>query len=150
MKFKSIMKFQKLYLVILFVVAITILSPLASGECANACSGHGQCTLFDMCICQRNWQSSDCSESELYIWIEFKFINRNISLHLLFIGVCLFGRAYFDTPIGDLNGDGKISGPETVLLQNSFSYPYGTTEYFPQDSLDNSAHRYTECSTAVL
>lgn len=33
-----------------------------AGECENACSGHGQCTAFDMCLCFRNWQGNDCSE----------------------------------------------------------------------------------------
>lgn len=47
----------------------------ASAECANACNGHGKCTSYDMCICNRNWQASDCSER-----------------------VCMFGLAHVDTP----------------------------------------------------
>jgi len=46
-----------------------------NGECANACNGHGKCTSYDMCICNRNWQASDCSER-----------------------VCMFGLAHVDTP----------------------------------------------------
>ena len=46
----------------------------ANAECANACNGHGKCTAYDMCICNRNWQSSDCSER-----------------------VCQFGLAHVDT-----------------------------------------------------
>lgn len=48
--------------------------------------------------------------------------------------------------------DGVISGPDKHLLENSFNYPYGTSEQFPsmQDSnlglLTNSAHYYMECS----
>ena len=38
-----------------------------SAECKNGCSGHGRCTVFDMCICHRNWQSNDCSESNSQI-----------------------------------------------------------------------------------
>ena len=36
----------------------------SSGECPNACSGHGQCGSFDMCSCERNWQGADCSLSK--------------------------------------------------------------------------------------
>ena len=46
----------------------------ANAECANACNGHGKCTAYDMCICNRNWQASDCSER-----------------------VCQFGLAHVDT-----------------------------------------------------
>ena len=27
-----------------------------NSECQGACSGHGRCTAYDMCICYRNWQ----------------------------------------------------------------------------------------------
>eukprot|EP00339_Tiarina_fusa_P012254 CAMPEP_0117051460 /NCGR_PEP_ID=MMETSP0472-20121206/35552_1 /TAXON_ID=693140 ORGANISM="Tiarina fusus, Strain LIS" /NCGR_SAMPLE_ID=MMETSP0472 /ASSEMBLY_ACC=CAM_ASM_000603 /LENGTH=72 /DNA_ID=CAMNT_0004765675 /DNA_START=29 /DNA_END=244 /DNA_ORIENTATION=+ len=53
---------------------------MANAECANACNGHGRCTSYDMCVCQRNWQANDCSER-----------------------VCQFGLAHVDTPKGDLN-----------------------------------------------
>ncbi len=58
-------------------IAIGMLATLqeASAECANACNGHGKCTSYDMCICNRNWQASDCSER-----------------------VCMFGLAHVDTP----------------------------------------------------
>ena len=46
----------------------------ANAECANACNGHGKCTAYDMCICNRNWQANDCSER-----------------------VCQFGLAHVDT-----------------------------------------------------
>jgi hypothetical protein len=62
----------------------------------------------------------------------------------------LFGKAYSDTPLGDLNGDGIISGPSNNVIENSFSFPYGTTENFPDFLEDNTAHRYSECSNAVL
>jgi hypothetical protein len=102
---------------------------VANGECANACNGHGKCTSYDMCICNRNWQASDCSER-----------------------VCMFGLAHVDTPKGDLDMSGALTGPDHLVVDNSFTYPYGTTEQFPQmeDSdlqpLTNSAHYYMECS----
>jgi len=47
---------------------------------------------------------------------------------------------------------GTINGPNDPVLDNSFPYPYGTTEQFPQmedsdlNKLENSAHYYMECS----
>jgi len=82
-----------------------------------------------MCICDRNWQANDCSER-----------------------ICQFGNAHVDTPKGDLNMDGTISSPDHPKIDNSFVYPYGTTEQFPQmedselNELTNSAHYYMECS----
>jgi len=82
-----------------------------------------------MCICNRNWQANDCSER-----------------------VCQFGLAHVDTPKGDLDGSGSISGPQVPVVENSFNYPYGTSEQFPamQDTdlnvLVDSAHYYMECS----
>lgn len=99
----------QLLLSFLYIVGVLLRSEGVKGECANACSGHGECSLFDMCICQRNWQAADCSER-----------------------VCLFGRSWADTPLGDLNSDGVISGPDSVQIQNSFTHPYGTTEGWPE------------------
>ena len=51
-----------------------------------------------------------------------------------------------------MDASGGISGPDHPVIDNSPSYPYGTTEQFPQmeDSdlnvLTNSAHYYMECS----
>ena len=101
----------------------------AIAECPNACNGHGKCTSYDMCDCNRNWQANDCSER-----------------------VCQYGLAHVDTPKGDLNHDSTIEGPDIILVENAFKYPFGTTEKFPrmQDSdlatLDNTAHYYMECS----
>lgn len=114
---------------VFLVTFLSNLVSLANAECANACNGHGRCTSYDMCICNRNWQANDCSER-----------------------VCQFGLAHVDTPKGDLNHDGVISGPDKILVENSFVYPFGTTEQFPrmQDSdladQSNSGHFYMECS----
>lgn len=60
-------------LLFLFICA-TFVAQIAS-ECANACNGHGKCTSYDMCICNRNWMANDCSER-----------------------ICMFGLAHVDTP----------------------------------------------------
>mmetsp|Transcript_21331 Transcript_21331/g.22051 ORF Transcript_21331/g.22051 Transcript_21331/m.22051 type:complete len:733 (+) Transcript_21331:61-2259(+) len=102
---------------------------MTNAECPNACSSHGICTNYDMCQCYRNWMANDCSER-----------------------VCQFGLAHVDTPKGDLNMNNEIDDADTILVENSFQYPYGTTERFPrmQDSdlktLTNTAHYYMECS----
>ena len=68
------------------------------------------------------------------------------------VGVCQFGLAHVDTPKGDLDMDGVVTSPPNIVADNSFVYPYGTTEQFPlmEDSdlnvLTDSAHYYMECS----
>mmetsp|Transcript_13220 Transcript_13220/g.14298 ORF Transcript_13220/g.14298 Transcript_13220/m.14298 type:complete len:757 (+) Transcript_13220:76-2346(+) len=102
---------------------------VANAECANACNGHGRCTSYDMCICNRNWQAADCSER-----------------------VCQFGLAHVDTPKGDLDGSGTVTNANEVVIENNYVYPYGTTEQFPQmqtsdlETLSDTAHFYMECS----
>jgi len=115
------------------LIVVAIFAALVSridAECANACNGHGKCVGYDMCICNRNWQANDCSER-----------------------VCMHGLAHVDTPKGDLDMSGSIAKPSvSVVVDNSFQYPYGTTEQFPamEDSdlniLPQSAHYYMECS----
>eukprot|EP00605_Chrysophyceae_sp_TOSAG23-4_P002833 GSChrysophyteH1.ASY1.ANO1.3119.1 assembled CDS len=101
----------------------------AGGECMNGCSGHGKCTIWDMCVCARNWQGNDCGDR-----------------------TCMFGRAWADSPKGDLDSSLDISGPLDRVAVNSPIYPYGTSESYPlmEDSdhtqLDNTAHEYAECS----
>jgi hypothetical protein len=109
------------------LVALVGTVELANGECANACSGHGDCGAFDQCSCYRNWQGNDCSER-----------------------TCPFGHAHVDSPKGDLNmGGGELTGPGDVIAINSEVYPLGTTEQYP-DAQANEAHFYMECSNKGL
>jgi hypothetical protein len=103
---------------------------VTNAECPNACSSHGVCSNYDMCLCYRNWMANDCSER-----------------------VCQFGMAHVDTPKGDLDSSsGALTGPAVNVVVNSEVYPYGTSEQFPNmvDSagnvLTNTAHYYMECS----
>jgi len=115
----------------LYVALLASFFAKVSAECANACNGHGRCTSYDMCLCQRNWQGNDCSER-----------------------VCQFGLAHVDTPKGDLDNSGVVTDATTAnrVVENSFVYPYGTTEQYPEmiDSdlnvITESAHYYMECS----
>lgn len=51
-----------------------------------------------------------------------------------------------DTPKGDLDKSGEITGPGKIVIPNNFVYPWGTTEQYPSGDEDNSAHEYRECS----
>ena len=95
-------------------------------QCPNACSSHGECRVHDECHCYQNYQANDCSER-----------------------TCYFGIAHVDSPKGDLNHDGVISGPLTTVLTGSEVYPWGTTEQFPNADA-NEGHFYMECSNKGL
>jgi len=118
----------------LFLLILTGLLGQVLGECPNACSAHGKCGAYDMCICYRNWVANDCSQR-----------------------MCQFGLAYVDSPKGDLDAaGGALSNASTIVVVNSQFYPYGTTELYPavEDTdgniLTNSAHEYRECSNAGI
>jgi len=108
---------------------------MAAAECPNACSGHGDCSAFDQCNCDRNWQASDCSER-----------------------TCPFDLAHVDTPKGDLDMSFTLDTTATLTISGSTVYPYGTQESYPLmtkgDSgntvINDSAHYYMECSNKGL
>merc|ERR1719281_664746 len=102
--------------------AFAALVGYAAAECPNACSGHGTCGSKDSCSCYQNYQGNDCSER-----------------------TCYFGIAHVDTPKGDLNADGMVSGPLTTVITGSEVYPWGTTEQYPNADA-NEGHFYMECS----
>lgn len=111
------------------LIAISAFTYTAA-ECPNACSAHGKCGAYDMCVCYRNWMANDCSER-----------------------ICQFGLAHVDSPQGDLDASsGALTGPSVSVISGDAMYPYGTTEQFPNmvDSdgtvLLNTAHAYRECS----
>jgi hypothetical protein len=103
-------------------IALAALAGYAAAECPNACSGHGTCGAKDSCSCYQNYQGNDCSER-----------------------TCYFGIAHVDTPKGDLNADGMVSGPLTTVITGSEVYPWGTTEQYPNADA-NEGHFYMECS----
>jgi hypothetical protein len=123
--------------IVLLAASIAAFFAFSSAECPNACSAHGKCGPFDMCICFKNWMEADCSQR-----------------------ICQFNLAHVDTPKGDLDSSsGKLQMNQEVtgtkpelVVSDSFLYPYGTTEQFPDmtdsqfNRLDNTAHYYMECS----
>jgi len=80
----------------------------------------------DVCTCYVGYQGNDCSER-----------------------TCYFGVAHVDTPKGDLNSDGTVSGPLTTVITGSELYPWGTTEQYPNADA-NEGHFYMECSNRGL
>lgn len=116
--------------IVAVIAGLATLFSYVAAECPNACSAHGRCGAFDMCICYRNWMSNDCSER-----------------------ICQFGLAHVDTPKGDLDSSsGALGGPNVNVVPNNDMYPFGTTEQYPATTdidgavLHNTAHEYRECS----
>lgn len=116
--------------IVALVVGLACHLSLVAAECPNACSAHGKCGAYDMCLCYRNWMSNDCSER-----------------------ICQFGLAHVDTPKGDLDASsGELTGPDDTVIPNDAVYPFGTTEQYPATKdldgnlITNSAHEYRECS----
>ena len=115
---------------VLFVYVVVILA--VSGECPNACSGHGKCKAFNVCECDHKFIGNDCSMRQ-----------------------CQFGRAHVDAPKGDLDFSKSISAADTVILKGSQIYPRGTSEVWTdmgQNSdgvhIAETGHGYAECSNA--
>jgi hypothetical protein len=40
-------------------VALALMLSAANAACPNKCSGHGDCTVNDVCVCYQDWQSGD-------------------------------------------------------------------------------------------
>jgi len=112
--------------VLLLVLAGLVRS--GSAHCANDCNGNGRCNAHSACECYRNWMGNDCSQR-----------------------VCFFGRAFVDTPAGDLNSDGKVSANQNVMAMsgNTPSHELFDQAYALGDVSTgefNEAHFYAECS----
>ena len=85
------------------IIALVASLALVQAYCPNGCSGHGSCRENDKCSCYTRpknndpaWTQHDCSER-----------------------TCYFGIAHVDTPKGDLNADGFVSGPLTTVVTGS-------------------------------
>jgi len=87
------------------VALVVAMAAVATAECPNACSGNGICGKNDMCVCDRNFQGSDCSER-----------------------VCPYGHAFITTPQGDLNMDGDRDDNSWKRLSSTISIFLRDTE----------------------
>lgn len=69
---------------------------------------------------------------------------------------CPFGLAHIDIPKGDLDASNLVGSSNSIVVQGSEVYPFGTTEGFPRiidtqgNVVSNSAHDYAECSNKGL
>jgi len=112
----------------ILVLVLAGLVRYGSAACANDCSGNGRCNAHSACECYRNWMSNDCSQR-----------------------VCFFGRAFVDTPAGDLNSDGKVGAMSEVMAMTGNTPSHELfDESYAQGDLEvgsfNEAHFYAECS----
>jgi len=110
--------------------------------CPNDCSGHGDCSHSSHCSCYHNWVGADCGQR-----------------------ICTFGRAFVDSPWGDLDGDGALEpnrgfSPTTNFKVQGIDFVTGNvgemgfTEYGyarpTRTTAWDEAHFYRECSNKGL
>jgi len=110
------------------MTALAAISRSGDAACANDCSSNGRCNAHSACECYRNWMGNDCS-----------------------LRVCYFGRAFVDTPTGDLNSDGSVGAQTSVTALSAntpsselFDETYGMGDL--QVGTYSEAHFYAECS----
>ena len=111
------------HLIMFKVVLILGALALAAAECPNACSGNGECSIQDQCVCYPNYMGADCSER-----------------------VCPFGMAFVDTPNGDLNHDGDMEDTQVPTLLNNAAFFEGYPGGGVYNPAADEAHYYKECS----
>jgi len=105
------------------VALVVAMAAVASAECPNACSGNGICGKNDMCVCDRNFQGSDCSER-----------------------VCPYGHAFITTPQGDLNMDGDRDDNSWKRLSSTIATFLRDTERL---TFENNLRSYDQVSTGL-
>jgi len=111
----------------IYVLAALIASAWA--RCNNDCSGNGICNAGSVCECELNFVGNDCSSR-----------------------VCLFGKAFVDSPLGDVNSNGHLDTDQQIqyqynngLVGEQYDTAYGLAR---EDNTEawNEAHFYRECS----
>lgn len=120
---------------LLDLVLLAFCFVIVQSACPNACSGNGICGQHDSCICYSNFQGGDCSER-----------------------ICLFGKAWVNSPNGDINLDGDMY--DSTQYSDDFKFassayylttdasPGGTWEFWPSfySTSKDEGHHYMECS----
>jgi hypothetical protein len=111
-----------------FILA-AVLATSAWARCNNDCSGNGICNAGSVCECELNFLGNDCSDR-----------------------LCLYGKAFIDSPLGDVNSNGHLDTDQQIQYQYSnglvgeqYDTAYGLAR---EDNTMawNEAHFYRECS----
>jgi len=111
------------------VLTLAAIVATAWARCNNDCSGNGICNAGSVCECELNFLGNDCSER-----------------------LCLFGKAFVDSPLGDVNSNGDIDTDQQIQYQYSnglvgeqYDTAYGLARS-DNTVAWNEAHFYRECS----
>merc|ERR1712139_152494 len=108
---------------------LAILATSAWARCNNDCSGNGICNAGSVCECELNFLGNDCSDR-----------------------LCLYGKAFIDSPLGDINSNNGIDTDQQIqyqyangLVGEQYDTAYGLAR---EDNTVawNEAHFYRECS----
>lgn len=98
-------------------------------RCPNDCSSNGKCVAGSTCNCFENFMGNDCSQR-----------------------LCAFGRAFVDTPLGDINSNDQIDIQLQSFKERSsapvlemYGADYGLARENNTVQWDE-AHFYRECS----
>jgi len=111
------------------VLTLAAIVATAWARCNNDCSGNGICNAGSVCECELNFLGNDCSER-----------------------LCLYGKAFVDSPLGDVNSNGGIDTDQQIQYQYSnglvgeqYDNAYGLARA-DNKAAWNEAHFYRECS----
>jgi len=111
------------------VLTLAAIVATAWARCNNDCSGNGICNAGSVCECELNFLGNDCSER-----------------------LCLYGKAFVDSPLGDVNSNGGIDTDQQIQYQYSnglvgeqYDNAYGLARS-DNTAAWNEAHFYRECS----
>jgi len=111
------------------VLTLAAIVATAWARCNNDCSGNGICNAGSVCECELNFLGNDCSDR-----------------------LCLFGKAFIDSPLGDVNSNNGIDTDQQIqyqyangLVGEQYDTAYGLAR---EDNTVawNEAHFYRECS----
>jgi len=111
------------------IFTLAALVATAWARCNNDCSGNGICNAGSVCECELNFLGNDCSSR-----------------------LCLYGKAFIDSPLGDVNSNGHLDTDQQIQYQYSnglvgeqYDNAYGLAR---EDNTKewNEAHFYRECS----
>jgi hypothetical protein len=117
--------------VTLLAAAVTGVARRVQAKCANDCNGKGECNALNQCDCFPNFRGPDCS-----------------------FRICPAGKAFVDTPLGDIDGDGDV-GVDLVYQKDVSRQPVSELYHVDYASARPSfmntrqwdeAHFYAECS----